>query len=92
MPHDVARLRDSALASNETPEACWAAVLLWAALRHHMPAVPIPNDEKWVAQRSTVLGMRLVRRESAAADQRDQVHGAARAFNGLLQPAAGIFA
>lgn len=34
MPLDVARLRDSDLAANETPEACWAAVLLWSAAWH----------------------------------------------------------
>lgn len=50
MPLDVARLRDSELASNETPEACWAAVLLWAASWHQVPAASIPNDEKWIAK------------------------------------------
>ena len=28
MPLDVVRLRDSDLAATESPEACWAAVLL----------------------------------------------------------------
>lgn len=50
MPLDVARLRDSDLASNETPEACWAAVLLWAASWHQVPAASIPNDERWIAK------------------------------------------
>lgn len=50
MPLDVARLRDSELASNETPEACWAAVLLWAASWHQVPAASIPNDDKWIAK------------------------------------------
>lgn len=50
MPLDVARLRDSELASNETPEACWAAVLLWAAAWHQVPAASIPNDDKWIAK------------------------------------------
>lgn len=50
MPLDVARLRDSELASNETPEACWAAVLLWAASWHQVPAASIPDDEKWIAK------------------------------------------
>lgn len=49
MPLDVSRLRDSELASNETPEACWAAVLLWAASWHQVPAGSIPNDEMWIA-------------------------------------------
>jgi hypothetical protein len=50
MPLDVARLRDSELASNETPEACWAAVQLWAASWHQIPAGSIPNDDKWMAK------------------------------------------
>ena len=50
MPLDVARLRDSELASNETPEACWAAVQLWAASWHQIPAGSIPNDDKWLAK------------------------------------------
>ena len=50
MPLDVARLRDSELASNETPEACWAAVLLWAASWHQVPAASVPNDDKWLAK------------------------------------------
>ena len=50
MPLYVASLRDSELASNETPEACWAAVLLWAASWHQVPAASIPNDDKWMAK------------------------------------------
>ena len=50
MPLDVLRLRDSELASNETPEACWAAVLLWAASWHQVPAASIPNDDRWIAK------------------------------------------
>jgi hypothetical protein len=50
MPLDVARLRDSELASNETPEACWAAVQLWAAAWHQIPAGSVPNDDKWMAK------------------------------------------
>lgn len=49
MPLDVSRLRDSELASNETPEACWAAVLLWSASWHQVPAGSMPNDEMWIA-------------------------------------------
>lgn len=52
MPLDVARLRDSELASNETPEACWAAVLLWAASWHQIPAASVPNDDKWLAKQA----------------------------------------
>lgn len=52
MPLDVARLRDSDLASNESPEACWAAVQLWAASWHQVPAASIPDDDKWMAQQT----------------------------------------
>lgn len=50
MPLDVQRLRDSELASNETPEACWAALLLWSASWHQVPAGSIPNDDMWIAK------------------------------------------
>lgn len=50
MPLDVARLRDSDLAADETPEACWAAVLLWAASWHQIPAASIPDNENWIAK------------------------------------------
>lgn len=50
MPLDVARLRDSSLASDETPEACWAAVLLWATSWHQIPAASIPNNDMWIAK------------------------------------------
>ena len=49
MPLDVSRLRDSELASNQTPEACWAAVLIWCASWHQVPAASIPDDDKWIA-------------------------------------------
>lgn len=52
MPLDVARLRDSELASNEPPEACWAAVLLWSASWHQVPAASIPDDEMWIAKQA----------------------------------------
>lgn len=52
MPLDVARLRDSELASNETPEACWGAVLLWCASWHQVPAASMPDDDKWIAKQA----------------------------------------
>lgn len=52
MPLDVARLRDSELATSETPEACWAALLLWCASWHQVPAASLPNDEKWIADKA----------------------------------------
>ena len=45
MPLHVARLRDSDLAAEETPEACWYAVLLWAASWHQIPAASLPDNE-----------------------------------------------
>lgn len=50
MPLDVTRLRDSGLASDETPEACWAAVLLWCAAWHQVPAASVPDNEQWLAK------------------------------------------
>lgn len=52
MPLDVSRLRDSDLASDETPEACWAAVLLWCASWHQIPAASIPDNEQWLAKQA----------------------------------------
>lgn len=45
MPLHVARLRDSDLAATEHPEACWYAVLLWAASWHQLPAASLPDDD-----------------------------------------------
>src|SRR5690242_8109893 len=50
MPLDVQRLRDSDLAGLETPEACWAAVLLWCAAWHQMPAASLPDDDRLLAK------------------------------------------
>jgi hypothetical protein len=49
MPLDVQRLRDSDLAALETPEACWAAVQLWGASWHQVPAASLPNDDRVLA-------------------------------------------
>jgi hypothetical protein len=45
MPLHVARLRDSDLAAEEDPEACWYAVLLWAAAWHQLPAGSLPDND-----------------------------------------------
>jgi hypothetical protein len=45
MPLHVARLRDSDLAAEEHPEACWYAVLLWAASWHQIPAGSLPDSD-----------------------------------------------
>ncbi|MEN9288472.1 MAG: hypothetical protein RL317_95, partial [Pseudomonadota bacterium] len=49
MPLDVRRLRDSDLAALESPEACWAAVLLWSASWHQVPAASLPDDDRVLA-------------------------------------------
>lgn len=45
MPLHVARLRDSDLAAEEDPEACWYAVLLWAASWHQVPSASLPDND-----------------------------------------------
>jgi hypothetical protein len=50
MPLLVARLRDSDLASEQTPEENWAAVLLWAASWHQVPAGSLPNVGATIAR------------------------------------------
>lgn len=55
MPLDVARLRDSDMASEQTPEENWAAVLLWAAAWHQVPAGSIPDSDNWIAKAAGYL-------------------------------------
>lgn len=50
MPLHVARLRDSDLAGEESPEACWYAVLLWAAAWHQLPAGSLPDNDPVLAR------------------------------------------
>lgn len=45
MPLDVGRLRDSDIARQESGEAFRAAVLLWCAAWHQVPASSLPNDD-----------------------------------------------
>jgi hypothetical protein len=52
MQLDVVRLRDSDLAAMESPEACWAAVLLWCASWHQVPAASLPDDDRVLANLS----------------------------------------
>jgi len=42
---DVVRLRDSDLAAMCSPEECWAAVLLWCASWHQVPAASLPDND-----------------------------------------------
>jgi len=46
MPLDVGRLRDSDLAATETSEAFRAAVMLWCASWHQVPAASLPDDDR----------------------------------------------
>lgn len=50
MPLDVGRLRDSDMAAYESPEACWAAVLLWSTAWHQVPAASLPDDDRFLAK------------------------------------------
>lgn len=49
MPLDVARLRDSDLAIQIEAEEFRAAVLLWCASWHQVPAASLPDDDKALA-------------------------------------------
>ncbi|MFV3464692.1 DUF1376 domain-containing protein, partial [Mycobacterium tuberculosis] len=50
MPLHVARLRDSDLAAESHPEACWYAVLLWSAAWHQLPAGSLPAADAVLAR------------------------------------------
>lgn len=65
MPLDVARLRDSNLASDETPASCWAAVLLWSAAWHQIPSGSLPNDDRWIAKAAGYASRGRIDREWA---------------------------
>lgn len=45
MPLDVQRLRDSAIVFRVKPDEFMAAVLLWAAAWHQVPAASLPDDD-----------------------------------------------
>lgn len=49
LPLDVVRLRDSDLAALESAEAFRAAVLLWCASWHQVPAASLPDDDRVLA-------------------------------------------
>ena len=50
MPLDVVRLRDSDLAAHSTGEEFRAAVILWCASWHQVPAASLPDDDAVVAK------------------------------------------
>ena len=49
MPLDVSKLRDSDLAAQASGDEFRAAVLLWCASWHQIPAGSLPNDEKIIS-------------------------------------------
>lgn len=50
MPLDVARLRDSKIVDEVDGEAFRAAILLWCAAWHQVPAGSLPNDDGQLAK------------------------------------------
>ena len=52
MPLDVLRLRDSNLTTLATGDEFKAAVLLWCAAWHQVPAGSVPNDDRWLTRHS----------------------------------------
>ena len=52
MPIDVPRLLGSDLVHDESPEACWSAMLLWCVSWHEVPAGSIPDNDDWLAKRA----------------------------------------
>jgi Protein of unknown function (DUF1376) len=50
MPLDVVRLRDSDLAAIASGDAFRAAVMLWCASWHQVPAASLPNDDRMLAR------------------------------------------
>ncbi|WP_244137893.1 YdaU family protein [Burkholderia stabilis] len=52
MPLDVPRLLNSDLVHDESPEACWSAVLLWCVSWHEVPAGSLPDNDDWLAKRA----------------------------------------
>ena len=49
MPLDVQRLIRSGLARSESPEACWAALLLWSQSWHEVPGASVPVEDATLA-------------------------------------------
>lgn len=49
---DVARLRGSELVVDQPPEICWAALMLWCAAWHEVPAGSVPNNDRWLADKA----------------------------------------
>lgn len=50
MPLDIGRFRDSDLVTIGSPESVLAAILLWGAAWHQVPAASLPNDDRVLAR------------------------------------------
>jgi hypothetical protein len=50
MPLDIGRFRQSDLVTEEEPEAIVAAILLWGAAWHEVPAASVPDNDRWLAK------------------------------------------
>lgn len=62
MPLEVVRLRDSTLAVKVSAEAFRAAVLLWCASWHQMPAGSLPDDDRVLARLAGIDNIRTWKR------------------------------
>lgn len=50
MPLDIGRFRRSDLVTEEDPEAVLAAILIWGAAWHEVPAASVPDNDRWLAK------------------------------------------
>jgi hypothetical protein len=50
MPLDIGRFRQSDLVLDADPEAVVAALLLWGAAWHEVPAASVPDNDRWLAK------------------------------------------
>ena len=80
LPIDVRRLRDSRLVASRKPEEVLAALILWCAAWHQVPAGSLPdNDEELANLAGYGRGIRDFRRVKAGA-----LHGFKRCSDGRL--------
>ncbi len=84
MPLDVVRLRDSGLTAKASGDAFRAAVLLWCASWHQVPAASLPDDEDELAN---ICGYSRARREWAKVSE-GALRGWVRCTDGRLYHAA----
>lgn len=80
MPLDVMRLRDSDLAAEASGDAFRAAVLLWCAAWHQIPAASLPDDDAKIAH---LAGYGRAAKQWAKIRD-DALHGFLRCADGRL--------